>query len=56
MRDILKIDIEGAEMELFASNTEWLNKVRYMIIETHDKIGREITKRVFKTLNDYLIG
>lgn len=33
--DILKIDIEGAEKELFRENTEWLGMVRRMFIEIH---------------------
>jgi FkbM family methyltransferase len=51
--DILKIDIEGAEFELFSENTEWLNIVDLMVIETHDKFGLETTKKVFKTLETY---
>lgn len=51
--DILKIDIEGAEFELFSKNTEWLNKVKLLIIETHDKFGLAATKRVFKTLDSF---
>lgn len=36
--DILKIDIEGAELEVFSSGTdEWLPRVRLIIIETHDR-------------------
>lgn len=34
--DLLKIDIEGAEKELFSKNTEWLKKVDVLIIELHD--------------------
>jgi FkbM family methyltransferase len=35
--DILKIDIEGAEKELFSTNYEsWLPKVRCIVIELHD--------------------
>lgn len=35
--DILKIDIEGAEKELFGHNYEnWLPKVRCIVIELHD--------------------
>ena len=36
--DILKLDIEGAEIELFESNTDWLEKVNCMVIELHDRI------------------
>lgn len=33
--DLLKVDIEGAEKELFSKNKEWLHKVRNIIIELH---------------------
>jgi len=36
--DLLKIDIEGAEKQLFAENTHlWLNKVNVLVIELHDR-------------------
>jgi len=36
--DLLKIDIEGAELELFnATNTNWLKHVRTMAVELHDR-------------------
>lgn len=36
--DILKIDIEGAEVELFSVGvSEWLGNVRYLLIETHER-------------------
>jgi FkbM family methyltransferase len=34
--DILKIDIEGAERELFSGNVSWLGIVRCIMIELHD--------------------
>src|SRR5438128_2690068 len=35
--DILKVDIEGSEREVFGSNWEqWLNKVDVMVMELHD--------------------
>jgi hypothetical protein len=33
---ICKIDIEGAESELFSKNTEWLSRFPVVIIELHD--------------------
>jgi FkbM family methyltransferase len=33
--DLLKIDIEGAEQELFTGDLSWLQKVKSMIIEFH---------------------
>jgi FkbM family methyltransferase len=32
---VLKCDIEGAEAELFDGANAWINKVRYLIVETH---------------------
>lgn len=34
--DILKIDVEGAEREIF-SNCDWMDKVRLLAIELHDR-------------------
>jgi FkbM family methyltransferase len=33
---IVKIDIEGAEADLFASNTEWVARTPLLIVELHD--------------------
>lgn len=33
--DLIKIDIEGAEMDLLKANTEWLEKTENIIIELH---------------------
>jgi len=36
--DILKIDIEGAELELFSESVvEWLPRIKSIIVETHDR-------------------
>lgn len=52
--DVLKIDIEGSEKEIFDSNYEnWLNKIRYLIIETHDFLRPGTSKSVFKAISKY---
>ena len=38
--DILKIDIEGAEFQLFQADTSWLDRVRFLAIEIHDHESR----------------
>jgi FkbM family methyltransferase len=49
--DILKIDIEGSEAEVFAANTaEWLPRVRNICIELHSDRCREI---FFEALRGY---
>lgn len=52
--DILKIDIEGAEKELFTKNYEdWLPHVRCIIIEIHDNLKKGTSKTVWEALNKY---
>lgn len=36
--DILKMDIEGAEKEIFEAGGEWLSKSDILIVELHDRI------------------
>jgi len=38
--DLLKVDIEGAEREVFASPTAWIERVGVIIIELHDRYVR----------------
>ncbi|MCG2611044.1 FkbM family methyltransferase [Flavobacterium sp. SM15] len=52
--DILKIDIEGAEKQLFEENYQaWLPKVKIIMVETHDRMIPKCSYTVMKTLNDY---
>jgi len=49
--DILKIDIERSEIELFSHNyKQWLSKTRNIVIELHDE---ECSKVFFKALSGY---
>ncbi len=36
--DILKIDIEGAELEVFRDSSSWIDKVDALIVELHDRM------------------
>jgi FkbM family methyltransferase len=52
--DILKIDIEGSEKELFSSNYEkWLPLTKLIFIETHDKMKKGCSKAIFKAISQY---
>lgn len=52
--DILKIDIEGSEIELFASNYErWLPMTKMIIIELHDWMREGCSMQFFSTLVKY---
>ena len=49
---IVKVDIEGAELALFRSNTAWLDTTRLLIAETHDWLfpGQGTSRTLFKAL------
>lgn len=52
--DILKMDVEGAEREIFAGQHEkWLPKVKILILEHHDFYKPGATKSLFKALGNY---
>lgn len=51
--DILKIDIEGSEKEVFEKNNEWLKKVGVLIIELHDRMKKGCAKSLFTALMNY---
>lgn len=52
--DILKLDIEGSEKEVFESNAElWLPKTRVLIIELHDRMKPGCSKAVFNAIGKY---
>ena len=38
--DLLKIDIEGAEVELFSNAANWIDRVGVIVIELHDRFRR----------------
>lgn len=52
--DLLKIDIEGAEKELFENNYEsWLPKTKCLIIELHDGMKPGCSKSFFAAISKY---
>jgi FkbM family methyltransferase len=52
--DILKLDIEGSEKNVFEKNYErWLPLVKVLIIELHDRLISGCSETVFKSLANY---
>jgi FkbM family methyltransferase len=52
--DILKMDIEGSEQEVFSTNYEsWLPKVKAILIELHDSIRKGCSSSLFRALLQY---
>jgi FkbM family methyltransferase len=55
--DILKLDIEGAEKELFADGAErWLGRVGMLIIELHDRNRPGCSSSFYRALAGYEFG
>lgn len=52
--DLLKLDVEGSERELFSAGYEyWLPKTRTIIVETHDWLKDGCSREVFKAISKY---
>ena len=52
--DILKMDIEGAEKEIFEIGySRWMPKVRTLIVELHDRYKEGCSKAFFKAMGEY---
>jgi len=51
--DLLKLDIEGAEKEIFDNNCLWLYKVKTLVIELHDRFKLGCAMNFFSALNDH---
>ena len=51
---ILKLDIEGAEKDLFEhDNISWLSRVKYLIIELHDNLKPGTSAAFFSALQPF---
>ena len=44
--DLLKIDIEGAELPLFSENLAWIRKVDVIVVEIHERINPGSTEYI----------
>ena len=52
--DILKLDVEGAEKEIFTYNyEEWLGKVKILIVELHDTYKDGCREAFFSAVKNY---
>lgn len=52
--DLLKLDIEGSEKEVFEKNYEtWLPKTKILIIELHDHMRPKSSQSVFKAISKF---
>ncbi len=51
--DVLKMDIEGAELEVLNHYNSWIDVVRILIIELHDRFQPGCTQALDKALSGY---
>jgi len=52
--DILKIDIEGSEKEMFQENyKEWLSRTKVLSIELHDGYRKGASKSFFNAISEF---
>ncbi len=52
--DILKLDIETSEKQLFFGNCDWLSKTKMIIIELHDKMEEGCSQSFFEAINRFI--
>jgi FkbM family methyltransferase len=51
--DVLKVDIEGAEKEVFSGEREWLAKTKIVILELHEETRSGCEAAVFNAMNEF---
>ncbi len=51
--DVLKIDIEGSEIEVLRSAPSWIEHVGVILIELHDRFRPGCTQALDRALADY---
>lgn len=51
--DILKIDIEGAEKEVFSDSSAWINKVDSIIVELHERMKAGCNRSFYNGSNGF---
>jgi FkbM family methyltransferase len=51
--DLLKMDVEGAEAEIFQNGAAWLDRVKVLIIELHDRIVPGCAEALYRALQGH---
>ncbi len=49
--DLLKMDVEGAEAEIFQNGSAWLDRVNVMMVELHDRIVPGCAQALYRALH-----
>ena len=51
--DLLKIDIEGGEREVFADASKWIDKVGVLVAELHERYQVGCTRNFYLATRDF---
>jgi FkbM family methyltransferase len=51
--DILKMDIEGSEKEVFSNCTGWIDRVNSVIVELHERMKKGCNKSFYKIVKRF---
>src|SRR4029453_16016552 len=51
--DLLKIDIEGAEKEVFETSASWIGKVGIIVVELHDRSKAGCSRSVYAAVKGF---
>lgn len=51
--DFFKVDIEGAEKEVFASSSMWIDKIGVIAIELHDRLKAGCSRSVYLATKNF---
>jgi FkbM family methyltransferase len=51
--DLLKVDIEGSEMEVFSNPDAWISSVQAISVELHDRFKPGCSSVFFKAVEDF---
>jgi FkbM family methyltransferase len=54
--DLLKVDIEGAEIEVFKSSSNWINKVKVIMAELHEQYRAGCDNAFLEATKDFQPG
>jgi hypothetical protein len=49
--DLLKMDVEGAEAEVFRHGDDWLDRVSVLVVELHDRIAPGCAENLYRALH-----
>jgi len=54
--DLLKVDIEGAEKELFEGSAPWIDNVQVILVELHDNVRPGCAEAFYRATSEFTDG